>query len=54
MAMLADGMTKGSVDREALVTVCQQGVWRIVGQAPLHKSVKDTEETTTSTKSGQQ
>lgn len=31
LAMLADGMTKGSVDREALVNVCGQGVWQIVG-----------------------
>ena len=26
-AMLADGLTKGSVDREALVRVCEQGMW---------------------------
>ena len=53
-AMLADGMTKGSVDREALVAVCQKGVWNVVGQAPQCKSLTDTEETTTCTKSGQQ
>ena len=57
-AMLADGMTKGSVDREALVSVCHRGVWKIVGQAPQCKSLRDTEEptevTATSTKSGQQ
>ena len=44
VAMLADGMTKGSADREALVTVCQQGVWRITGQAPLCKSLRDAGE----------
>ena len=44
LAMLADGMTKGSVDREALVTVCQQGTWRIVGRAPLCKSLRDAGE----------
>ena len=58
LAMFADGMTKGSVDREALVAVCQKGVWNVVGQAPQCKSLKDSEEpteaTTTSTKSGQQ
>ena len=56
--MLADGMTKGSADREALVAVCQEGVWNVVGQAPQCKSLKESEETTeattTSGKSGQQ
>ena len=37
LAMLADGLTKGAVDREALVLVCEQGLWRITGQAPEHK-----------------
>ena len=26
--MLADGLTKGAVDREALVLVCERGLWR--------------------------
>ena len=37
LAMLADGLTKGAVDREALVLVCERGLWRITGQAPEHK-----------------
>ena len=37
LAMLADGLTKGAVDREALVLVCEQGLWRVAGQAPEHK-----------------
>ena len=40
-AMLPDGFTKGSVDREALVSVCEQGVWRIVGDTPVCKRRKD-------------
>ena len=42
MAMLADGMTKGSVDRQALVQVCQQGTWAITGQTPVFKRLRDT------------
>ena len=34
LAMLADGLTKGAVDREAVVLVCEQGVWRVTGQSP--------------------
>ena len=44
LAMLADGMTKGSVDRESLVVVCQQGIWRSIGQAPQCKSLRDAGE----------
>ena len=33
--MLADGMTKGSVDREALVTVCELGEWHLSGDEPV-------------------
>ena len=40
LAMLADGMTKGSVDREALVAVCQQGIWWAIRQAPQCKSLR--------------
>ena len=40
-AMLADGMTKGSVDREALITVCQQGLWHVLGAAPQCKRLRD-------------
>ena len=35
LAMLADGMTKGSVEREALMRVCAEGIWNIVGQTPV-------------------
>ena len=39
--MLADGLTKGSVDREALVRVCEQGLWQIEGDKPICKQLKD-------------
>ena len=32
LAMLADGMTKGSVEREALIRGCPDGIWKVVGQ----------------------
>ena len=41
LAMLADGLTKGAVDREALVLVCERGLWRVTGQAPEHKRLCD-------------
>ena len=34
-AMLADGMNKCSVDREALVTACERGEWHLVGDEPV-------------------
>ena len=37
LAMLADGMTKGSVEHEALIKVCQLGVWHIIGLQPVSK-----------------
>ena len=40
-AMLADGLTKGSVDREALVKVCEQGLWLVEGDLPIHKQLKE-------------
>ena len=40
-AMLADGLTKGAVDREALVQVCEKGLWRVTVQEPLHKRLRD-------------
>ena len=40
LSMLADGMTKGSIDREALITVCEKGVWLIVGDAPAFKRLR--------------
>ena len=40
MAMPADGMTKGSVEREALIRVCAEGVWRILGQQPVCKRLR--------------
>ena len=41
LAMLADGMTKGAVDREALIAVCERGVWNISGLAPVCKRLRD-------------
>ena len=40
-AMLADGLTKGAVDREALVRVCEQGLWLIEGDAPVCKRLRE-------------
>ena len=40
LAMLADGMTKGSVEREALIAVCQLGIWKIVGLQPVFKQLR--------------
>ena len=40
-AMLADGMTKGSVDRDALIRVCLDGIWKVVGQQPQSKQLRD-------------
>mgnify|MGYP003328543848 CR=1 FL=1 len=40
LAMLADGMTKGSIDREALIAVCEKGPWTIVGDAPIFKRLR--------------
>ena len=39
-AMLADGLTTGSVDGEAFVAVCEQGVWHIAGNAPISKELR--------------
>ena len=41
MAMLADGMTKGSIDQQALVQVFQQGTWA-TRQTPTFKRLRDT------------
>ena len=40
LAMLADGMTKGSVEREALIKVCQLGIWQVVGMQPIFKQLR--------------
>ena len=40
LAMLADGMTKGSVEREALLKVCQLGIWQVVGMQPIFKQLR--------------
>ena len=40
LAMLADGMTKGSVEREALIKVCEYGSWQIVGLQPVYKQLR--------------
>ena len=39
-AMLADGLTQGAVDREALVKVCEQGAWLLTGDAPMFKDLR--------------
>ena len=41
LAMLADGMTKGSVDREALLQVCAEGIWKVIGAQPTFKRLRD-------------
>ena len=38
--MLADGMTKGSVEREALIKVCQLGIWQGVDLQPVFKQLR--------------
>ena len=40
LSMLADGMTKGSVDREALIKVCEQGIWQVIGLQPVCKQLR--------------
>ena len=52
--MAADGMTKGSIDREALIMACQQGLWKIVGAAPQCKSLRDAGEHQDSAQDGTQ
>ena len=44
LSMLADGMTKGSIDREALISVCEKGEWKVVGQSPTFKRLCDESE----------
>ena len=34
--MLPDGLTKGSIDREALILCCLQGIWSIRHEQPIH------------------
>ena len=41
LAMLADGMTKGSVERGALIKVCHIGLWQIVGLPPVSKQLRN-------------
>ena len=41
LSMLADGMTKGSIDRDARITVCEKGQWKIAGQDPTYKRLRD-------------
>ena len=40
LAILPDGMTKGSVEREALIAVCQLGIWKILGLQPIFKQLR--------------
>ena len=41
LAMLADGMTKGSIEREALISVCEKGTWKVIGQCPIFKRLRE-------------
>ena len=41
-AMLADGMTKGAIQREPLVLVCCEGIWKAVGSQPVIKRLRDS------------
>ena len=34
--MLPDGLTKGCIDREALIKVCLEGIWQIRHEQPQH------------------
>ena len=43
LAVQADGMAKGSVYREALILVCQKGLWRVAGQAPQFNRLRDSD-----------
>ena len=36
--MLPDGMTKGSIDRETIIKVCENGIWSIRSACPKHRS----------------
>ena len=36
--MLADGTTKGAIDREPILKVCEQGIWSIKHATPVYKS----------------
>ena len=40
LAMLADGMTNGSVEGEALIRVLAEGIWRVIGQEPVCKRLR--------------
>ena len=48
MDMVTDGMTKGSIDRAALVSLSRDGVWKLTGDAPVvfagskHEHAKST------------
>jgi len=39
--VLADGMAKGAAAREALIPVCERGVWIIGEQTPVCKRHRD-------------
>ena len=41
---LADGMTKGSVERETLIAVCEHGTWAIVGEAQVYKQLRNIDQ----------
>ena len=42
--MLPDGLTKGSIDREALIKCCLEGLWHIQHEEPIYKSFADNEQ----------
>ena len=42
--MIADGMTKGSVDRKALIAISSSGHWQFIGDAPHSTTTTATAE----------
>ena len=40
LAMLSDGITNGSVEREAMIKACQLGIWQIVCLRPAFKQLR--------------
>ena len=36
--VLPDGMTKGSIDREPIIKVCEQGIWSIRHASPISQT----------------
>ena len=43
LAMLAGGVTRGSVERDALIAVCEYGKRSIAGEAPVYKQLRNAD-----------